>query len=64
MTKSKLRPLQEKLDDVVQASSTLNQAVKACEAWDHHALVEEAIGKIREAQALLKKQYEAWAKGG
>ncbi len=64
MAKPKLPPLQEKMNDVVTAAQTLNQAVKACEAWDHHPLVEEAIAKIREAQVLLKKQYETWAKGG
>jgi len=62
MTEKKLTPLEEKRKDLVEASSLINRAVKACVAWDHHDRVEEAIGKMREAQKLLKEQYEEWGK--
>jgi hypothetical protein len=62
MAKQKVPPLQEKMEDIVKASSIVNQAVKACQAWDHYDNVEQAIEKMREAQKLLKQQFEEWKK--
>jgi uncharacterized protein YjgD (DUF1641 family) len=64
MAQQKTPPLQEKMEDIVKASSIINQAVKACVAWDHHDNVDQAIEKMREAQQLLKQQYEEWKKTG
>jgi glutamyl-tRNA reductase len=58
--KQKTSPLQEKMEDVAKASAIVNKAVKACEHWDHYEKVEQAIERMREAQHLLKQQYEEW----
>jgi hypothetical protein len=63
MPERKTTPLEEKLKDLRDASSLINRAVKACVAWDHHDNVEQAIEKMREAQRLLKAQYEEWGRG-
>lgn len=63
MREQKPTPLEEKQKDLLDASSLINQAVKRCVAWDHHDNVEQAIEKMREAQRLLKAQYEEWGKG-
>ena len=64
MAKLRVPPLQEKMEDIAKASSLINQAVKACVALDHHDNVDQAIEKMREAQKLLKLQYEEWKKAG
>jgi hypothetical protein len=64
MTPPKTPPTQEKMEDIAKASSVINQAVKFCVNWDHHDKVDQAIEKMREAQKLLKQQYEEWKKGG
>ena len=63
MREQKPTPLEEKQKDLLDASLLINQAVKRCVAWDHHDNVEQAIEKMREAQRLLKTQYEEWGKG-
>ena len=63
MPERKSASLEEKRKDLLDASSLINRAVKACVAWDHYENVETAIEKMREAQRLLKAQYEDWGKG-
>ena len=63
MSEAKRTTLEEKRQDLLEASSLINRAVRACVAWDHHDNVEAAIAKLREAQRLLKAQYEEWGKG-
>jgi len=63
MPEPKPTPLEEKRKDLLEASSIINRAVKACVAWDHYDSVDQAIEKMREAQRLLKAQYEEWGKG-
>lgn len=63
MPEQKSTPLEEKRKDLLEASALVNRAVKACVGWDHYDSVDQAIEKMREAQRLLKAQYEAWGKG-
>ena len=64
MPDRKVIPLEEKRQDLLEASALVNRAVRACVALDHYDNVGNAIEKMREAQRLLKAQYEEWGKGG